>query len=500
MCRQLDPLTGSINIHFASAAVTGGARAACRPRLAAMNAEQLLQAVAAGKRDGKKAVASLDQKIAKSLRDGKQSEEDIAGMVNTLQPKGGTVVHRACENADPDMLALLLKHGGDPNAVSVGGATPLLAALLVLGRGGREDPPATKPVAKKYERLCAMLLKHAAFDRDASDITGPMMHSPIYLCVREDLKAHLLLPLLKLFLARGFNPSGQPRGDNVANGGAAYLPALHMAVSHGHFKCAAALAEAGADAEAKALVASAGGLVTAMELCESLGEKELVAELKRLELLAKAKAKVLAAGSGGGADAGGAGASSGDGDGSRASEPELVMSLDELDEETVARIREEAKAEKKRQKAREKKKKAKEKARAAASEQAAQNGTLTVVHDDAAAADEDQGEDQAPADFFLDSIEIELVMEQAHVSGLTRERAIQALANHDGDPVEAILELEGAIDYKGNNLLVVGEAGASLEPEPAAMAAVEEDAVEAEAEAREAREDRAAELPPMTPR
>ena len=96
------------------------------------------------------------------------------------------------------------------------------------------------------------------------------------------------------------------------------------------------------------------------------------------------------------------------------------------------------------------------------------------------------------------------------MSGLTRERAIQALANHDGDAVEAILELEGAIDYKGNNLLLAGE------PEPAAMTPVQEegggdgaaddggDAEEggaaAEAEARQAREDRAAELPPMTPR
>lgn len=43
----------------------------------------------------------------------------------------------------------------------------------------------------------------------------------------------------------------------------------------------------------------------------------------------------------------------------------------------------------------------------------AQDGALTVVHDDAAAADEDQEEDQAPADFFLDPMEIEIVMEQA---------------------------------------------------------------------------------------
>ena len=337
-----------------------------------MNAEQLLQAVQLGKRDGKKAVAALDQKVAKALRDGKQSEADIAALVNTVHAaKGGTVVHRACENADPDMLAVLLKHGGDPNAVSTEGATPLLAALLVLGRGGREDPPATKPVVKKYERLCGMLMEHAAFDRDASDTRGPMMHSPVYLCVREGLKADLLLPLLKLFLARGLNASGQPRGDDVANGGAAYLPALHMAVSHGHFKCAAALVEAGANTEAKAMAASAGTLVTAIELSESLGEKELAAELKRLELLAKAKTKVLAAAGGsGGADAGGPGARAGDG--SSASEPELVMSLDELDEETTARIREEAKAEKKRQKAREKKKKQKEKekAKAAAHDQA----------------------------------------------------------------------------------------------------------------------------------
>ena len=49
---------------------------------------------------------------------------------------------------------------------------------------------------------------------------------------------------------------------------------------------------------------------------------------------------------------------------------------------------------------------------------------------------------------------------------VSRERAVQALANHNGDAVEAILELEGAIDTKGNNLLLLTPAAQAPAPAP----------------------------------
>ena len=79
-----------------------------------MNEEVLIQGVQLGKKGGKKASEALDQKLANAVRDG-QSPEEIAGLINTPHAKGTTVLHRACENGDPDTLHVLLKHGGSPN-------------------------------------------------------------------------------------------------------------------------------------------------------------------------------------------------------------------------------------------------------------------------------------------------------------------------------------------------------------------------------------------------
>lgn len=59
---------------------------------------------------------------------------------------------------------------------------------------------------------------------------------------------------------------------------------------------------------------------------------------------------------------------------------------------------------------------------------------------------------------LLDPIDIEIVMEVGTKCGgsepMSRERAMQALIHHNGDAVEAVLELEGCIDSHGINLLV----------------------------------------------
>lgn len=418
-----------------------------------MNEAVLTQGVQLGKKGGKKASEALDQKLAKAVREG-QSPEEIAVLINTPQAKGRTVLHRACENADPDMLEVLLKHGGDPNVCGEDGITPLLHGLTVIGRGGRDDPPATKPMVKKYERLCGTLLQHSAFDCEAN-ASSLMASSPVLLCVREELgRADALLPVLKLLLGRGFDPSAKPRVADEASS-APLLPALHMAVSNGHFKCAAALAEAGADTEVKAVVVSPGGntaSLTALELVDSLGEKELLSELRRLASMYKATAKVLADQS--------VSSSAGGGD---EPEPEGHTTGVELDDDIAARISEEAKAERKRQKNREKKKKKKEQDRAKT--MAAQE--LQQRQEEEAQAAPATGfrvraggdEEVVPAyESLLDPMDIEIVIEQARCGAVSRERAVQALANHNGDAVEAILELEGAIDSKGQNLLIADAA------------------------------------------
>eukprot|EP01043_Picozoa_sp_COSAG02_P031627 COSAG02_NODE_2073_length_9931_cov_12.650020_7_plen_528_part_00 len=433
-----------------------------------MNEAVLTQGVQLGKKGGKKASEALDQKLAKAVRQG-QSPEEIATLINTPQAKGRTVLHRACENADPDMLQVLLKHGGDPNVRGEDGITPLLQGLTVIGRGGRDDPPATKPMVKKYERLCATLLQHSAFDCEAN-ASSLMASSPVLLCVREELgRADALLPVLKLLLGRGFDPSVKPRVADAASS-APLLPALHMAVSNGHFKCAAALAEAGADTDVKAVVVSPGGesaSLTALELVDSLGEKELLSELRRLASTHKATAKVLAEQS----------VSRGAGNaGEPGPEPEGHTTGVELDDDIAARISEEAKAERKRQKNREKKKKKKEQDRAKAmaaqelqqrQEEEAQAAPATGFRVRAG------GDDKVvPAyESLLDPMDIEIVIEQARCGAVSRERAVQALANHNGDAVEAILELEGAIDSKGQNLLLADAAAGAT-----AGAQIEEDA------------------------
>ena len=445
-----------------------------------MNEEVLIQGVQLGKKGGKKASEALDQKLAKAVRDG-QSPEEIAGLINTPHAKGTTVLHRACENGDPDTLHVLLKHGGSPNVRREDGVTPLLHGLCAIGRGGRDDPPATKPVVKKYERLCSVLLEHPSFDCEANLVAS----SPVLQCVRKDLgRADALLPLLKLLLARGFDASVESRADDGASG-TPLLPALHMAISNGHFKCAAALVDAGADTDVKAAVVSPGGdstpPLTALELCDSLGEKDLLSELRRLASTHKATAKVLAEQS----------RPSGAGNGS-APEPELATAAAALDDDVAARIREEAKAELKRRKNKEKKKKKKEQEKAKAQElqarqeEEAQAGPATGFRVRAGGGGENDADVVPAYESLLDPLDIEIVMEQARCGAVSRERAVQALANHNGDAVEAILELEGAIDSRGQNLLLAPAAAAtdaasvSTSTEAGQTAAAPQDEEEAE--------------------
>ena len=67
--------------------------------------------------------------------------------------------------------------------------------------------------------------------------------SPAWVCVNHEYaREDVLLPLLKLLLARGFDPNGRIHDQ----------PALHMALRSGHTECALALVRAGADVSAKA--------------------------------------------------------------------------------------------------------------------------------------------------------------------------------------------------------------------------------------------------------
>ena len=286
---------------------------------------------------GKKAAEGLDQKIGRAKREG-QSADDIARLINTVHPdQGYTLLHRTCEVGDPDVLQVLLRHGGDPNLPNEAGVTPLLAGLKSLGRAQPGSSPATKKEIVKYERLSRMLLEHAKFDSLSTDVSAGT-GSAVHLCVAQDYgRADALLPLLQLLLDKKFDPNGQ-RSAITDDADTALLPTLHAAVKYGHFKCAEALVQAGVSTDTKATVD--GKSCTAIELCESC-DSGRAAELKRLTAEQKAKAKVL-----------GVVAPSGATD---------IAANSSAPDEIQARIREEAKAELKRQKNRAKKKKKKKK-------------------------------------------------------------------------------------------------------------------------------------------
>ena len=104
------------------------------------------------------------------------------------------------------------------------------------------------------------------------------------MCVnREYARQDVLLPLLKLLLARGFDPNGRIHDQ----------PALHMALRSGHSECALALVRAGADVSAKAPTGpSTTERWTALELCREWHGPQLAA---RLEEAAAASSAVLGA-------------------------------------------------------------------------------------------------------------------------------------------------------------------------------------------------------------
>eukprot|EP01048_Picozoa_sp_COSAG05_P009698 COSAG05_NODE_810_length_7182_cov_5.572780_2_plen_518_part_00 len=435
-----------------------GERQEAHPAMPELSWGQLSAAVQqAGRAGGKKAAETLDQKIARAKREG-QSADDVARLVNTPQEQGNTLVHRTCEVGDPDTLHVLLKHGGDPNVLGKGGVTPLLAGISSLGRVGPGSSPATKKEVAKYERLCRTLLEHPDFDRAANDGGQPtIVGSAAHFCVAQEFgRADALLPLLQLLLDNGFDANG----PSATASSSAVLPALHLAVDYGHFKCAAALIEAGADAGVKASIDGVDdGKITALELCE-LRDKKVAADLKRLSAEHKAKVRVL------GTAPSGQKAEPGSNDASESRDPAAVATVNE--EELEARIREEAQAELKRQKNREKKKKKKKKAAGAAQpepEAAVAEAGATASADGGTAAVATVGGFGSMED-LLDPTDIDIVMQvgtrQSGGEPISRARAVQALINHNGDAVEAVLELEGAIDEHGLNLMV--EVRAAVRP------------------------------------
>jgi ankyrin repeat protein len=152
-------------------------------------------------------------------------------------------LHYACQNAHKEMVQLLLDNGADPNVVKNNGASPLMCAVFSCGA----HSGAFGTVAN-YEACVRLLLDHPGFDLESNDRGGQntddnSRNSPVWCAVGQpwgadgDSDCDKLLPILRLLLARGFDPDGTIHGQ----------PALHMAVRHGHHECAIALIRAGAD-------------------------------------------------------------------------------------------------------------------------------------------------------------------------------------------------------------------------------------------------------------
>jgi tetratricopeptide (TPR) repeat protein len=135
-----------------------------------------------------------------------------------------------------------------------------------------------------YKSRIMLLLDHPRFILKLNDNSDKKI-SPVYTCVcQENASKDVLLPLLEIFLARGFDASATIHNQS----------SLHMALRRGHEKCAFALVRAGADIYQTApnsLMPEEGDtdVCTALEACRAiLGDKTA----DRWEQVASASAAV----------------------------------------------------------------------------------------------------------------------------------------------------------------------------------------------------------------
>jgi ankyrin repeat protein len=145
-------------------------------------------------------------------------EEVFVLMVNARatddsQTAGYTALHYACQNGLIGAARLLLQAGADPNISK----TPIMI--------------------EPYKACIMLLLDHRRFILKLNDKSDTKC-SHVFCCVcQEHVSEDVLLPLLEIFLARGFDASATIHNQS----------SLHMALNHGHEKSAFALVRAGAD-------------------------------------------------------------------------------------------------------------------------------------------------------------------------------------------------------------------------------------------------------------
>jgi ankyrin repeat protein len=160
-------------------------------------------------------------------------DEKFARMINMKTTDdsytaGYTPMHYACQTGHIGAVRLLLEAGADPNIAKNNGATPIVACVAKAGWTGEMEP---------HKSCIMLLLDHPRFILKRND-NSETRCSPVYCCVCQEHKSEdVLLPLLEIFLARGFDASATIHKQS----------ALHMALYRGHEKCAFALVRAGAD-------------------------------------------------------------------------------------------------------------------------------------------------------------------------------------------------------------------------------------------------------------
>jgi tetratricopeptide (TPR) repeat protein len=207
-------------------------------------------------------------------------DELFIGMVNMKTTDdsytgGYTPLHYACQNGSTGVARLLLEAGADPNIAKNNGATPIMSCLINSGWSGEMEP---------YKTCIMFLLDHPRFVLKLND-NSATKSSPIFCCVCQEHKSEdVLLPLLEIFLARGFDASATIHNQS----------SLHMALWRGHVKSAFALVRAGADiyqTSPKSLVPEEGDeeVWNAVDCCLDLHGDQMA---RRLEQAANASAAV----------------------------------------------------------------------------------------------------------------------------------------------------------------------------------------------------------------
>ena len=216
--------------------------------------------------DRPRAAEQIERLVATWERDNAMSAEDIVTAINlrandSTHTGGYAALHYACQNGNPEVVGVLLKHGANPNAVKNNGSTPLLCSLFMFGRADLPGFGASNGEVEcmaRHAKVCAQLLAAPEFDLKLNDYRGGTHgNSPIWHLVSNVLdQPDSALPLLKEFLRRGFDPNGTLHQQ----------PAVHVAIYNGHSESAEALMIAGADASAIGVFGDFRG--TAIEFCE----------------------------------------------------------------------------------------------------------------------------------------------------------------------------------------------------------------------------------------